>query len=150
MEKLLNSLNKQLKSKYNSDAEDCLKIYNYLKEINDGVIWENQWNNLISTSFEGSYPNSIRISKLNYIGKLFLEGLNKQININTLPTAKDFLNRDESGVFTDVDIVRVMIDFAKLHLEAAQKAWFEIINKRLVTDKGITYLENAYPLDLIK
>jgi hypothetical protein len=75
MGKLLNSLNKQLKSEHKSDAEDCLKIYNHLKETNDGRVWESQWNNLISTDFEGIYPNSIRISKLNSIGKIFLKGL---------------------------------------------------------------------------
>lgn len=77
MGKLLNSLNKQLKTEYKQDAEDCLKIYNHLKETNDGRVWESQWNNLIYTNFEGIYPNSIRISKPNSIGRIFLKGLEK-------------------------------------------------------------------------
>lgn len=44
--------------------------------------------------------------------------------MSNIPTAKDFLNRDESGVFTDVDITKAMIEFAKLHVKAAQEAWF--------------------------
>jgi hypothetical protein len=81
MGKLLNSLNKQLKSEHKSDAEDCLKIYNYLKETNDGRVWESQWNNLVSTDFEGTYPNSIRISKPNQIGRIFLKGLLKNLEL---------------------------------------------------------------------
>lgn len=75
MGKLLISLNRQLKTEYKEDAEKCLKIYNHLQETNDGRVWESQWNNLISTSFEGRYPNSNRISKLNQIGRIFLKGL---------------------------------------------------------------------------
>ena len=77
MGKLLNSLNKQLKSEHKLDAENCLKIYNHLKETNDGRVWETQWNNLVSTSFEDRYPNFTRISKPNSIGKIFLKGLDK-------------------------------------------------------------------------
>jgi hypothetical protein len=82
--------------------------------------------------------------------------------MNNIPTAEEFLNRDESGVFSDVDIARAMIEFAKLHVEAALKAasenaeiedigspngngeWMshEIINQNSIL--------NAYPLDLIK
>jgi hypothetical protein len=38
-----------------------------------------------------------------------------------IPTAEAFLDQDESGVFTKVDIVQAMIEFAKLHVEAALK-----------------------------
>ena len=75
MGKLLNSLNAQLKTEHKKSAEDCLKIYNYLKEINNGSVWASQWNSLVITNFEGSYPNSKRISKLNNIGILTLKGL---------------------------------------------------------------------------
>ncbi len=37
-------------------------------------------------------------------------------------TAVEFLNRDESGVFNEVDIIQAMIEFAKLHVVAALKA----------------------------
>jgi hypothetical protein len=40
-------------------------------------------------------------------------------NNKQIPTALEFLHRDESGVFNEVDITQAMIDFAKLHVEAA-------------------------------
>lgn len=75
MGKLLISLEKQLKTEHKEDAEDCLKIYNYLKETNNGRVWESQWNNLVSTNWKGIYPNSIRISKPSSVGRMFLKGL---------------------------------------------------------------------------
>jgi hypothetical protein len=42
-------------------------------------------------------------------------------NQSSTPTAKEFLNRDESGVFNEIDITQAMIGFAKLHVEAALK-----------------------------
>jgi len=74
MGKLLNSLNYQLKTEHEKDAQECLEIYNYLKETT-GRVWESQWNSLVNTSFIGTYPNSKRISKLNSTGKIFLKGL---------------------------------------------------------------------------
>jgi hypothetical protein len=41
---------------------------------------------------------------------------------NQIPTAEQFLNRDKSRVFNEVDIAQAMIEFAKLHVEAALKA----------------------------
>ena len=76
MGKLLNSLNYQLKTEYKEDAQNCLEIYNYFKD-NTGHVWASQWNNLISTTFIGKYPNSKRISKLNSVGEIFLKGLKK-------------------------------------------------------------------------
>jgi hypothetical protein len=86
--------------------------------------------------------------------------------MSNLPTAKEFLNRDESGVFSDVDIARAMIEFAKLHVEAALK---EAANKADITyllKKRFLLLRaseswdfiivdkksilNAYPLEQIK
>jgi hypothetical protein len=43
-------------------------------------------------------------------------------NYNSLPSAEEFLKRDESGVFNEVDIVQAMIEFTKIHVEAALKA----------------------------
>ena len=40
-------------------------------------------------------------------------------NDKQIPTALEFLHRDESGVFNEVDITQAMIEFAKLHVEAA-------------------------------
>jgi hypothetical protein len=41
---------------------------------------------------------------------------------NQIPTALEFLHRDESGIFNEVDITQAMIEFAKLHVEAALTA----------------------------
>lgn len=44
-----------------------------------------------------------------------------------------------------------MIEFAKYHVEACKKAYFEEIKEEgLVTEAGIHYLERAYPLENIK
>jgi hypothetical protein len=42
-----------------------------------------------------------------------------------VPTAKEFLEKDKSGVYTEVDITHAMIEFAKLHVEAALKSVLE-------------------------
>ena len=39
-----------------------------------------------------------------------------------IPTAEEFLKRDEGGVYNEIDIIHTMIEFAKLHVEAALKA----------------------------
>jgi len=36
---------------------------------------------------------------------------------NQIPTALEFLHRDESGVYNEVDITQAMDDYAKLHVE---------------------------------
>lgn len=74
MEKLLKHLNKQLKTEYKDDAEDCLKIYNELKKLNNGHVWESQWNTLVDTIFKG-FPNNERRYKPNNLGRIFLKGL---------------------------------------------------------------------------
>lgn len=34
-------------------------------------------------------------------------------------TAEEFLKRDESSVYNEIDIIHAMIEFAKLHVKAA-------------------------------
>lgn len=76
-------------------------------------------------------------------------------NNEEIPTAEEFLNRDESRVFNEVDITQAMIEFAKLHvaqalLKASENAQTEcdeggetgFVNKETVL--------NAYPLENIK
>lgn len=43
MGKLHDRLQKQLKSEFKKDAEDCLKIYEKLKELNNGSVWDSDW-----------------------------------------------------------------------------------------------------------
>ncbi len=74
MGKLLDRLNKQLKTEYKQDAEDCLKIYNHLLETTSHV-WESNWCPLVDTIFKG-FPSDERRFKPTTIGYIFLKGLN--------------------------------------------------------------------------
>lgn len=76
MGKLYNGLQRQLKiEEHKKDAEDCLKIYEKLKEMSGGHVWESQWQPLTSVTFIGTYPNSIKIYKPSQIGRMFLKGI---------------------------------------------------------------------------
>lgn len=74
MGKLLDRLEKQLNTEYKQDAEECIKIYNKLKELNNGSVWESQWNLLVDVTFKG-FPSNERRYKPNKIGCVFLKGL---------------------------------------------------------------------------
>lgn len=79
MGKLYDRLQKQLKSEeYKKDAEDCLKIYEKLKEMNNGKVWESSWNPLTAVKFVGTYPNSERIYKPSKEGYVFLKGIEEK------------------------------------------------------------------------
>lgn len=79
MGKLYDRLQKQLKSEeYKKDAEDCLKIYEKLKEMSDGRVWDSQWNPLTTVKFVGTYPNSERIYKPSSMGYTFLKGIEEK------------------------------------------------------------------------
>ncbi len=73
MGKLLDRLERQLKTEYKEDAENCLKIYNYLKE-KTGHVWESEWRPLVDTIFKG-FPSDERRFKPTQIGYIFLKGL---------------------------------------------------------------------------
>jgi len=74
MGKLYDNLQKQLKTEYKKDAEDCLIIYNKLKEIYNGSVWNSNWSPLVHTVFKG-FPSDERRFKPTKIGKIFLNGL---------------------------------------------------------------------------
>lgn len=74
MGKLLIRLEKQLKTEYKQDAEDCLLIYNKLKETTNHV-WESDWNPLVNVEFIGGYPNYERRFKPTLLGTIFLKGI---------------------------------------------------------------------------
>lgn len=73
MGKLFDRLQKQLNTEYKEDAEDCIKIYNKLKEMT-GSIWTSQWQPLVNTTFKG-FPSDERRFKPTSIGYIFLKGL---------------------------------------------------------------------------
>ena len=79
MGKLYDCLQKQLKlEEYKKDAEDCLKIYEKLEEMNNGKVWESSWNPLTTVKFVRTYPNSERIYKPSKEGYVFLKGIEKK------------------------------------------------------------------------
>jgi len=78
MGKLLLRLEKQLKTDYKKDAEDCIKIYNYLKEQNNGHVWSSQWQPLVNVVFKEFIRDERRYKPSN-IGYLVLKGLETKI-----------------------------------------------------------------------
>jgi len=78
MGKLLDRLQKQLKNPdTKKDAEDCIKIYNWLKSINkDGSVWDSQWTPLVNVTLKG-LPSYKRTYKPNIIGYTLLKGINE-------------------------------------------------------------------------
>jgi hypothetical protein len=74
MGKLLNRLNKQLATEYKQDAEDCLKIYEKLRELSNGHVWESEWRPLVETIFKG-FPSDERRFKPTPMGYVFLKGI---------------------------------------------------------------------------
>lgn len=79
MGKLMNYLQKQLQTEeHKKDAEDCLKIYEKLKEMNNGSVWESSWNPLTTVKFVGTYPNYERIYKPSKEGYVFLKGIEEK------------------------------------------------------------------------
>jgi len=77
MGKLYDRLQKQLKTEYKQDAEDCLEIYNALKEMQNGHVWESSWRPLVNVIFKG-FPSDERRYKPTLIGYVFLDGLKKE------------------------------------------------------------------------
>lgn len=80
MGKLKESLQKQLNTKYQKEAEDCIKIYDKLLSIsrenyNEECVWSSDWNVLVMTFLEGNYPNVKKMYKPSLIGKVFLKGI---------------------------------------------------------------------------
>ena len=76
MGKLYDRLQKQLQTEYKDDAEDCIKIYNKIKEMKDGHVWDSSWNPLVTVEFLGKYPYQRRYY-LTSMGRIFLKGLNQ-------------------------------------------------------------------------
>ena len=70
-------------------------------------------------------------------------------NNNQIPTALEFLHRDESGVYSEVDITQAMIEFAKLHVTAALKAAADDYSEGS-SDIVHESIINAYPFSNIK
>lgn len=79
MGKVLDYLQNQLKSedaKLKKDAEDCINIYEKLKEMNDGSVWGLQWQQLVNPKYKG-FPSDDRTYYPTNIGYVFLKGIEK-------------------------------------------------------------------------
>lgn len=75
MGKLLDNLNKQLeRPEHRNDAEECLVVYNYLKD-STGHVWSSTWNELTTVSFSGGFANSVRTYKLSPVGHTYFQGV---------------------------------------------------------------------------
>lgn len=75
MGKLNYWLERQLKTEYKQDAEDCIKIRDKLRELNDGHVWTSQWSPLVDTIYKG-FPSDERRYKPTAMGHVFLKGIN--------------------------------------------------------------------------
>lgn len=78
MGKLKDRLEKQLKTEYKEDAEDCIQIYNKLREINNGSVWQSTWTPLVDTIFKG-WPSDERRFKPTKIGQIFIRGISNSL-----------------------------------------------------------------------
>lgn len=80
MGNIQDSLQKQLKTEYSKEAEDCIKIYNALKAISrkkygEEHVWASDWNVLTTTMLVGNFPNIKKMHKPSHVGKVFLKGI---------------------------------------------------------------------------
>lgn len=80
MGNIQDSLQKQLKTEYSKEAEDCIKIYNALKAISrkkygEEHVWASDWNVLTTTMLVGNFPNIKKMHKPSHIGRVFLKGI---------------------------------------------------------------------------
>ena len=73
----MNNLQRQLKSPdHKKDAEDCIKIYNWIKETDpEGRVWNSRWSPLVSIRWEGPHPTAQAISKPTIMGYTVLKGI---------------------------------------------------------------------------
>lgn len=127
MGKLYDRLQKQLKSEeYKKDAEDCLKIYEKLKEMNNGSVWESSWNPLTTVKFVGTYPNSERIYKPSQEGYVFLKGIEIKITAERFDENGDkpYKSKDEVFKNNESEEIRLLISVQMAimsHLSDAQE-----------------------------
>lgn len=75
--KIYDRLQKQLQvEEHREDAEDCIKIYNKLKEMNDGSVWSSDWQVLTTIGgWIGERPHAQMAYKPSKVGYVFLNGI---------------------------------------------------------------------------
>lgn len=79
MGKLYDKLQKQLGTEFKKDAEDCLKIYEKLKELNNGSVWSSDWNQLTTIAgFLGDKFPKTMMYKPSKLGYELLKGIKEK------------------------------------------------------------------------
>ena len=80
MGRTMNYLQKQLEDlETKKDAEDCIRIYENIKERSDGRVWASDFSPLCRVvGYVGQYPNSRMVYKPTSIGRIFLKGLDSE------------------------------------------------------------------------
>jgi len=78
MSKLIDTLNQQLKNpQYKKDAEDCIKLYNWIKETDpQKIVWSSRWDPLVDTIYKG-FPSSEKRYKPTITGYAVLKGIDQ-------------------------------------------------------------------------
>lgn len=77
MGKIYDRLQEQLQvEEHRENAEDCIKIYNKLKEMNDGSVWSSDWQILTTIGgWIGERPHAQMAYKPSKVGYVFLNGI---------------------------------------------------------------------------
>lgn len=76
MGKLLTRLNQQLNIKdCKKDAEECIQVYNWIKDNHKGSVWSSTWRPLVNVEHKG-FPSDKRTYSLSIVGKMLLRGIN--------------------------------------------------------------------------
>ena len=79
MGKIYDRLQNQLQvEEHRKNAEDCIKIYNKLKEMNDGSVWSSDWQVLTTIGgWIGERPHAQMAYKPSKVGYVFLNGIGR-------------------------------------------------------------------------
>ena len=76
MAKLLDEIKKKMSNdKFKDDASKVLKIYNGLKNLDDGHIWSSKWRVLVSTTWRKIGDKCEKVYSPTTVGEIFIKGL---------------------------------------------------------------------------
>lgn len=72
--KVKTQLENQLHGEFREEAQDCLKIYQFLLEL-DGHVWSREWDALVKNCCKRVNEERVWYHKPTKIGEIFLKGL---------------------------------------------------------------------------